>query len=273
MMVRCPQCGTEFDKDTNEFCPNPSCGYPSAFIGTPVAEGPELQEMLRRPGEEVTVPQAPIPPPQPTVPRPAPVPVAPTRPTAPPPAVQQEPPRRRFPTALLVAGIVAVLAVVVLVLLVASGNDQPTADEGSPAGQATPDCQTGFFQGSLGDRVLGPCPAEMRGSDVQQLQLKLNQVLEGVRVLKVDASFGPRTAAAVHDYQLCRGLRPASSIVDRNTANTMLQDGGTDSCPTSLPDLGPPQSQPQNPTESAAPTTTPSPSASPTVTLLSPLPT
>src|SRR6266498_2367672 len=125
MMVRCPQCGTEFDKDTNEFCPNPSCGYPSAFIGTPVAEGPELQEMLRRPGEEVTVPQAPIPP------------------TAPPPAVQQEPPRRRFPTALLVAGIVAVLAVVVLVLLVASGNDQLTADEGSPAGQATPDCQTG----------------------------------------------------------------------------------------------------------------------------------
>jgi hypothetical protein len=270
MNVRCPQCGTEFDKHTNEFCPN--CGYPSAFILTPEAEGPEPEEMLRRPGEEVTVPQAPIPPPQPTVPRPTPAPVAPIQPTVPTPAVQREPPRRRFPTALVVGGIVAVLAVVVLILLLTSGNDQPTANDGSP-GQATPSCQTGFFQGSLGDRVLGPCPAEMRGSDVQQLQLKLNQVLQGERVLSVDASFGPRTAAAVRDYQQCRGIQPANSIVDRNTAVTMLQDGETDACPTSLPDRGPPQSQPQNPTESATPTTNPSPSASPTVTLLSPVPT
>ena len=25
--IRCPQCGTEFEKGSVEFCPNPNCGY------------------------------------------------------------------------------------------------------------------------------------------------------------------------------------------------------------------------------------------------------
>ena len=93
MMVRCPQCGTTFDKDANEFCPNPGCGYPSAFILTPEAEPEEPEEMLRRPGEEATAEQPVVPPvvPQPTV-------VDPTPPTtsfaAPPPP----PPRRKRST-------------------------------------------------------------------------------------------------------------------------------------------------------------------------------
>src|SRR6266513_1493092 len=122
--VRCPQCGTEFDKDANEFCPNPGCGYPSAFILASDAEASESDDMLRRPGEQATAPQPVV--------APAPVPAPrPVRPAAPPP-----------PT--------------------------PSA---SSVQVATPDCTAGPFQGSLGDRVLGPCPTAMRGSDVQQLQL------------------------------------------------------------------------------------------------------
>ena len=31
-MMRCPQCGTEFEKGSVEFCPNPNCGYPVSFL-------------------------------------------------------------------------------------------------------------------------------------------------------------------------------------------------------------------------------------------------
>ena len=80
----------------------------------------------------------------------------------------------------------------------------------------------------------------MRGSDVRQAQEQLNVVLIGTRVLATDGSYGPKTATAVHDYQVCRGITPANSIIDQRTANILAGDTGVDTCDTSLPDLGPP---------------------------------
>ena len=93
-------------------------------------------------------------------------------------------------------------------------------------------------------------------------------------MLKIDGEFGRLTTIAVRDHQLCRGIRPANSIVDRRTADVLLQDTETDSCPTSLTDLGPPRpasSPGAGSTANASPTPSPSPTA--TDTLLSPSPT
>ena len=112
MIVRCPQCGTEFDKDANEFCPNPACGYPSAFILAPEADEEQPDDMTRRPGEQATAPQPvipttpPAPPPGPS-PSPTlvePVPVAPAAP----------PPRRRQPPLIALIGIGFAIGVVII---------------------------------------------------------------------------------------------------------------------------------------------------------------
>jgi hypothetical protein len=186
MTVRCPQCGTVFDKDANEFCPNPPCGYPSAFIGTPKSEGPESQEMLRRPGEEATAPLSPTAPPGPTAPAAS----QPTRvlPAVPAPVapLERRPTPRRFPMwGLVAAGVVAGLVILIVVLLLAGGGGSTTAT-GSPtvgttvsSGQARLVCTTAFFPGSLGDRALGPCPNEMQGNDVEQLQQQLTWCWRG----------------------------------------------------------------------------------------------
>jgi len=281
VIVRCPQCGTEFDKDANEFCPNPACGYPSAFILAPEADEEQPDDMTRRPGEQATAPQPvipttpPAPPPGPS-PSPTlvePVPVAPAAP----------PPRRRQPPLIALIGIGFAIGVVIilLVVLLTRGGGGPEASPGgttspgttgaSPA--VTPECTTAFFQGSLGERVLGPCQAAMRGTDVQQLQSQLNKVLVGQRVLATDGSFGPRTATAVADYQRCRGIKPANSIVDTETANRIAHETAVDACPTSLPDLGPPHPPSPSPKASPSPSPSPSPTESPSPTPTDTLPT
>jgi len=165
--------------------------------------------------------------------------------------------------------LVGLLVIGIVVFFLTRGGGEPGGD--GTSAPATPDCTTEFFQGSLGDRVLGPCPSAMRGNDVRELQKQLNDVLVGVRVLTVDGSFGPKTATAVHDYQLCRGITPANSIVDQRTANTLAGDTGTDTCPTSLSDIGPPKQPGPSPTPAVtSPANSPSPSTSPTDTLQSP---
>jgi hypothetical protein len=274
VIVKCPQCGSDFDKDANEFCPTPGCGYPSAFIVTPEAEGPEPEDMLRRPGEQATAPQPVVPlPPEPIPAVPAPRPVAP-QPTVPAEPVPSGPPPRRRSTGFFIAiGFLVGLVIigVVIFLLTRSGDG---GGDGSTSGPTTPDCTTEVFQGSLGDRVLGLCPEAMRGNDVRELQQRLNVVLVGTRVLVVDGSFGPKTATAVHDYQVCRDISPANSIVDGRTADAILADSDRDACATGLRDIGPPKTPgpgPSTPGTTTAPSTSsPSPSPSPTDTLQSP---
>src|SRR5262249_47315194 len=154
-------------------------------ILTSETEPAEPEEMLRRPGEPATAPQPVVAPPPVTPPPP---PVQPTVPLQPPPAAATppKPPRKRRSPALYIAIGFAVGAVIIgIVLLLTSGggggNGGPSTT--GTSAQATPDCTTEFFQGSLGERVLGPCQNAMRGNDVKQLQAKLNQVLDGVRVL------------------------------------------------------------------------------------------
>jgi len=98
-IIRCPQCGNEFEKGNLEFCPNPNCGYPISFLdeGTP---SEEPRPMERKPGEAVTTP-IPTPPP----------------PTPPPP----KPPRNLRPI-LFVAGGIAVIAIILVAFLLLKGD-------------------------------------------------------------------------------------------------------------------------------------------------------
>jgi len=48
--MQCPQCGTQFEKGSTEFCPNPNCGYPVAFAEDKEPDIPQV-EMVRQPGE------------------------------------------------------------------------------------------------------------------------------------------------------------------------------------------------------------------------------
>ena len=56
-MMRCPQCGTTFERGSAEFCPNPNCGYPVSFA-TEVDDDKQSEqiEMVRQPGERVDAP-------------------------------------------------------------------------------------------------------------------------------------------------------------------------------------------------------------------------
>ncbi|HXJ62342.1 MAG TPA: hypothetical protein VNN79_01180 [Actinomycetota bacterium] len=97
--IRCPQCGTEFEKGSLEFCPNPNCGYPVAFLDdTTVPQDPRPME--RRPGEVAPTPIQPTPPPPPAAPK---------------------PPRNLRPL-LFVAGGIAVIAIIVVGFLLLKGN-------------------------------------------------------------------------------------------------------------------------------------------------------
>ena len=53
-MMRCPQCGTTFERGSAEFCPNPNCGYPVSFA-TEIDDDKRSEqiEMVRQPGERV----------------------------------------------------------------------------------------------------------------------------------------------------------------------------------------------------------------------------
>jgi hypothetical protein len=48
--MQCPQCGTQFERGSTEFCPNPNCGYPVAFAEDKEPDIPQV-EMVRQPGE------------------------------------------------------------------------------------------------------------------------------------------------------------------------------------------------------------------------------
>jgi hypothetical protein len=111
--IRCPQCGTEFEKGSVEFCPNPNCGYPVAFL----EEGALPEEptrMERRPGEQA----APQPPPPPT-----------------PPPAPPKPPRNWRPL-LFIGGAVLVIAIIVVAFLLLTGGDKEKADGGKGGGKS-----------------------------------------------------------------------------------------------------------------------------------------
>jgi hypothetical protein len=98
--MRCPQCGTEFEKGSVEFCPNPNCGYPVSFLEEPQEDQP-TPRMERKPGEAIPAP--------PPVPAPAP---------PPPPPPPQRPPRKlKVPVIALVAVVVVIAAVAAFLLL------------------------------------------------------------------------------------------------------------------------------------------------------------
>ncbi|HEX9374728.1 MAG TPA: peptidoglycan-binding protein [Actinomycetota bacterium] len=278
-LVQCPQCGTEFDKDTNEFCPNPACGYPAAFIEAPPAESTASHEMMRRPGEEVDEVEEPIP---------APPPVEPQVPPEPPPIAGVPPPPRRIPQWVIpVAAVVAVLLVGVLIFALASGGggdvaattpstsrppkSPTTTPPSSPPVRATADCtDTGRFHGPLGDRVIGFCqPAIMRGDDVKELQHELNFVLQGERVLIEDGDFGKHTSIAVQDYKACAKIETPDSVVDDRVVAALQAERRADQCATELPDLGPP---PTHVSPSPSPSPSPSLSLSPSPSPASPSP-
>jgi hypothetical protein len=104
-MIRCPQCGTEFEKGNLEFCPNPNCGYPIAFLD----EGKlpeEPRPMERRPGEAA-----------------APMPVQPMQPPPPP---QPRRPRNWRPL-LFIGGGILVVAIIVVAFLLLKGNGKTSA--------------------------------------------------------------------------------------------------------------------------------------------------
>jgi hypothetical protein len=112
--IRCPQCGTEFEKGNLQFCPNPNCGYPVAFLeeGKLPEEPPRME---RRPGETVDQPMQPMPP-------------TPQAPPAPP-----RPPRNLRPLLFAGGAIAVVLIIVVAFLLLKGGGGK----EGPKAGGTT----------------------------------------------------------------------------------------------------------------------------------------
>jgi hypothetical protein len=123
--IRCPQCGTDIEEGTTEFCPNPNCGFPLSFSKTPEDEATE-PAMERRPLEKApVVPTQPVPAPTPPV---TPTPVVPTPTPAPAPA--PAPPKKRANPGLLIGGVlIAVVAVVVGLVVFLSGGDE---DEEEP---------------------------------------------------------------------------------------------------------------------------------------------
>lgn len=115
--IRCPQCGTDIEEGTTEFCPNPNCGFPLTF-GKPPEDEATQPAMERRPLEKAPVtpvqpPPAPAPPvtPPPVVPAPVPTPAAP-------------PPKRRANPGLLIGGVLAAVVAVVGLVVFLSGRDE-----------------------------------------------------------------------------------------------------------------------------------------------------
>ena len=127
--VRCPQCGTQIEDEGLEFCPNPNCGYPLAFLEEP--EDEEV-EMVRRPGEDVqpalNAVNAPPPPPPVTE-------VMPATLSAPEPVTAEEAPSAEQPRvpqaspAVLVAVLAFILIAAALVFVVnrRDGGNDPDA--------------------------------------------------------------------------------------------------------------------------------------------------
>src|SRR3954470_3460132 len=114
-MMRCPQCGTEFERGNLEFCPNPNCGYPISFLEeTTVPDDPRPME--RKPGDAVTTPIPPTPPPTPPAPK---------------------PPRNLRPLWFVLGGI-AVLAIIVVAFLLLKGNGDKSPPEPTTAASEQP---------------------------------------------------------------------------------------------------------------------------------------
>jgi hypothetical protein len=112
--IRCPQCGTEFEKGSVEFCPNPNCGYPVAFLEEGTVPDQPQPRMERRPGEVAAAPPAP--------------------------PLQQPPPQPRKPRnlrpLLFIGGAVAVIAIIVVAFLLLKGGGKDKT--GPKTGATTP---------------------------------------------------------------------------------------------------------------------------------------
>jgi len=155
-MVRCPQCGTEFERGSVQFCPNPSCGYAVSFMEQ-ATEEIRPDHMERRPDEDavppsdVTVVQPPAPPalqPSPQPPLPPPEPPAPRR-------------RRTWFFVVVCAAALLVLGVGAIALLNKGPNANPSRSQSraSPSPSAAIDLSTLRWT-----KVVGAGAASLGGS-------------------------------------------------------------------------------------------------------------
>jgi hypothetical protein len=113
--IRCPQCGTEIEEGSTEFCPNPTCGFPLSFSKEPEVEA-DAPAMERRPMDKA--PTAPTQPQPPVTPPVAPPPVVVTPPVTPPAT-----PKKGMSPAVLIGAILAAVAVIALVAIFVLGGD------------------------------------------------------------------------------------------------------------------------------------------------------
>ena len=145
--IRCPQCGTEIEEGTTEFCPNPNCGFPLSFgkepeteETTPAMERKPLEQAATKPVVQQT---APVTPPPVTPP-----------PVVTPPA-QPPPPKKGPNLALLIGGVAAaVIAIVVLVIVLGGGDDEKDKKAAPKDGEQTT-APLNFVRASGGEEVFG----------------------------------------------------------------------------------------------------------------------
>ena len=200
-MMRCPQCGTEFEKGSTEFCPNPNCGFPVAFAQDPITE-PVAVAMERKPGEVV---------------RPAPPPPLAAQPPTPPPAK----PRKKLPVA-VIAGIAAAVVVIGVVLfLVLKPSHKVTLPSGNPSHTPsvshkppphtppTPTPLVDHLAAMTWNRVPGS--TTVFGGNGDQVMNRVSAGGAGVVAVGSDSSIGNQDAAAWTSRDGTAWTRVASS--------------------------------------------------------------
>jgi hypothetical protein len=177
--MKCPQCGTEFDRESHKFCPNPSCGYPVSFAEEPETP-PAVSDMERRPGEQATAPlnQPTVPPPQQQPP-----------PVVQPPPVKPKTPRKGAPIGLIIGGVVLAIAAILAVVVLTGGEESPQEEED----EATPTTAPAQPIDIRFNRV--PPDEAVFGGEGDQVINRLLATPTGVVAVGYDTSGGDEDAA------------------------------------------------------------------------------
>jgi hypothetical protein len=206
-MMRCPQCGTEFERGTLEFCPNPTCGYPVAFAEEPKSEeAPPAME--RRPGEAVTPDQqatthpiAPAPPPPP--------------PPQPPPPKPPGPKKNRRPL-IMAGGIGAAVIVAGVAVFALTRGDGGEVDPG----------QTTTTPGTGGGTIVTPSVSPPEPGPLAWGQL-VQSDLAGEGNQGINALSGPRSVDSEDDPRFIAAGFADSPDGDPDAAVWVSVDGST----------------------------------------------